>query len=65
VDGPTLEECTQKAIQAGALKPQGLKESMAAGVLEYQGQSFADTALAQARLEAWVRACLEGRPFPK
>ena len=55
----------QKAIAAGALKPQGLKESMAAGVLEYQGQSFANTALARARLEAWVQACLEGRPFPK
>jgi hypothetical protein len=55
--------CQQEAINAGALRPQGIKESMAASYLEYFGQSFADTPLAQHRLEAWTRECMRRKGF--
>ena len=47
-------QCQQEAIEAGALKPQGLMENIAAGTMSYNGQSFANTAVAQQRLKAWT-----------
>jgi hypothetical protein len=59
----SYEECRQAAIAAGALEPQTPAERAAAGVMAYNGQSWANTAVAQARLEEWTNACIEGRSF--
>jgi len=61
--GPVMteEEARALAIQMGALKPQGFQENWAAGVMSYNGRSFADTPLARSRLQAWTLAILEGR----
>jgi hypothetical protein len=59
----SYEECRQAAIAAGALEPQTLSERAAAGVMASNGQSWADTAAARARLEEWTNACIEGRGF--
>ena len=52
------ERCRQRAIAAGALKPKGMGERMAAGVLASNGQSWENTAKAQARLAAWIEQCM-------
>ena len=60
------EECRQAAIAAGALKPQGLAERMAAGVLAYQrGQSWASTPTAQNRLAAWIEECVRRKSYSR
>jgi hypothetical protein len=56
----TYEEARARAVEMGALKPQGLKENMAAGVMAHNGRSFAQTPLAQSRLEAWTQAIMRG-----
>ena len=43
--------CRQEAINAGALRPRGFGEGLAANVLESGGGSFAATPLAQGRLK--------------
>ena len=54
------EECRRKAIKAGVLKPRGFKEGMIANSMSYEGESFANSALAQARLAAWIEECMNG-----
>ena len=52
------------SYNAGSLKPQGMKERMAAGFLAYpEGQSWANTPRAQSRLEAWIKKCLRRKGF--
>jgi hypothetical protein len=57
------QDCLQAAIDAGALEPQDWKERMAAGVLTANGQCWADTPVARARLEAFVQECLRQKGF--
>ena len=57
----TYEEARAQAEAMGALKPQGMKENIAAGVMAHNGRSFAQTTLAQSRLEAWTQAILRGQ----
>jgi hypothetical protein len=65
-DDDRYEECRRRAIAAGALKPQGIAENMAAGVMAHQqGIAWASTAKAQYRLQVWIQDCLEGRAFSK
>jgi len=47
-------ECEQEAIEAGALKPQGLMENMSAGFMAYNYGDFAHTPLARERLHQWT-----------
>ena len=54
------QECERKAIAAGALKPQGMGERAAAGVMAANGQSWANSARAQARLREWTERCMSG-----
>jgi hypothetical protein len=54
------EQARAFAIDAGALEPQGMGERMAAGVNAYDGGHWAATPRAQARLEAWTEAILNG-----
>lgn len=59
----TYEEARASAIRNGALKPHGMKERMAAGILaNQQGNIWAweQTARAQQRLAEWTQAVLEG-----
>ena len=57
------EECRQAAIRAGALKPQGTLERIAAGKMAYDGRSFADTDVARARLTVSIRECMRRKGF--
>jgi hypothetical protein len=57
------DECRRAAIAAGALEPQGFMEGVAANWMSYNGQWFAHTALAQSRLEAWIRECMRRKGF--
>jgi len=57
------QECQEAAINSGALMPQGWKERMAAGIMAGNGGSWADTAVARARLEAWTQECMSRRGF--
>jgi hypothetical protein len=57
------QECQEAAINAGALKPQGWKERMAAGITEGNGGRWADTPVARARLEAWTQEYMRRRGF--
>lgn len=60
------EECKRKAIKAGALRAQGLAEKLAAGLIYSDtGVPFENSPLAQARLNAWIDDCMNGRPFRK
>jgi hypothetical protein len=58
----TLEEAEQFAIQAGALRPQGMKENMAEGIAKSNNWAFRweYTERAQSRLQAWTQAILNG-----
>jgi len=57
----TGEEAEGIAIAAGALKPQGFKEEIAANWNSYSNyQNWADTGQAQDRLKAWTEAILNG-----
>ena len=58
----TYEEAQQLAIAAGALKPHGLMENMAANWSSSQNWSFnyGNTVRARGRLEAWTAAILNG-----
>ena len=58
-----FEECRNAAIRAGALSPQGFKEGAAANWLDAQGQSFANSPLAQSRLEAWIKECMKRKGY--
>jgi hypothetical protein len=60
----TYEEAQQIAIDAGALKPQGMAENTAAGISANRDWSFRweNTPRAQGRLEAWTNAILQGVP---
>ena len=58
------DECRQAAIEAGALKPQGFWDWMAAGFLaKDEGLDWADTPKARSRLEAWIKACMRRKGF--
>jgi hypothetical protein len=67
------EACRQRAIAAGALKPQSFAERAINGMRyadgpTYAGQPVMDyskTRYAQRRLEMWIDDCLNGRPFTK
>jgi hypothetical protein len=56
-------ECWQEAISAGALEPQGLLDRMAAGHMAYNGQSWADTPKARARLQEMLKDCMWRKGF--
>jgi hypothetical protein len=57
----TEDEAIRAAIAAGALQPQGFRESLADNVNSTQNyQNWSDTALARGRLEAWTNAILNG-----
>lgn len=56
----SYEEARRLAISVGALKPQGMTERMAAGVMSYNGGSWSHTERAQARLQDWTQAILNG-----
>jgi hypothetical protein len=58
-DEDLYEECRQRAIAAGALEPQGFREGLSANWLSYKGRSFAETPVAQARLQAWIEECVQ------
>ncbi len=60
----TYEEAQQIAIDAGALKPHGFRENIAAGVAANNDLSFrwSATPRAQSRLSAWTEAVLNGVP---
>jgi tetratricopeptide (TPR) repeat protein len=67
------EACRQRAIAAGALKPQSFSERAINGMRygggpTYAGQpvmDYSQTRYAQRRLEMWIDDCLNGRPFTK
>ena len=67
------EACRQRAIAAGALKPQSFSERAFngmryAGDPTYEGQPvmpYSETIYAQRKLEMWIDDCLNGRPFTK
>jgi hypothetical protein len=57
----TWEEARAAAIAAGALRPQGFAEGVAANLNSYQNyRNWSETPRAQARLEAWTRAIMDG-----
>ncbi|HKM62522.1 MAG TPA: hypothetical protein VJY39_08540 [Acidisphaera sp.] len=56
----SFEEARQRAIQLGALKPQGAAEKMAAGSIAANGGAFSQTARAQQRLALWMDALMIG-----
>lgn len=56
-------ECRQEAINAGALKPQGWKERIAANLISSNGGSWSDSVTARSRLEAWTNDCMRRRGF--
>jgi hypothetical protein len=59
----TEDEARTKAIKAGALKPQGLKERMAAGILAHNQTNpwaWRSTPRAQQRLTEWTEAIESG-----
>lgn len=60
----TYEEARALAIQAGALEPQGMGERMACGIKKHENWFFqwSDSPTAQARLQAWTKAILDGVP---
>ncbi len=58
----TETEARQRAIELGALEPQGFMENMRANWIENnRGQRWADTELAQQRLKLWTQAILDGK----
>ena len=57
----TRDEALAEAKRFGALKPQGVRESMAANVNEYHtGQPWEQTDRAQQRLQLWADAIQRG-----
>ena len=56
----SFEEAKRRAIQLGALKPQGTAEKMAAGTIAANGGTFSQTAQAQQRLALWMDALMIG-----
>ena len=57
-------DCQQKAIGAGALKPQGFGERFAANLAAQQGGiPFENTVLAQSRLDEWTRDCMRRKGY--
>ncbi len=60
----TYEEAQQLAIDAGALEPQGMTESIACNIAACKDWSFkwANTPHAQERFVQWTNAILDGVP---
>jgi hypothetical protein len=56
-------KCQQEAVKAGALKPQGVMERMAAGHILNQGGFWRDTARAKDRLDEWTRECMRRKGY--
>jgi hypothetical protein len=58
------EQAQQIAIQAGALEPQGFGENVAYNIKKSENWFFqwADTRVAQDRLDRWTDAVLRGIP---
>lgn len=56
-------ECQQEAIDAGALKPQGIWERIAANIISFNGGFWENTPLAQQRLHDWTYECMRRRGF--
>ena len=54
-------QCRQEAIDAGALKPQGFGEGVAASSLQDPGGRFAATPRAQARLQQMTQDLFQRR----
>jgi hypothetical protein len=60
----TYDEAQRIAIDAGALEPHGMRESIARSIASNEDWSFtwSETPRAQARLQAWTQAVLDGVP---
>ncbi len=54
-------ECQQAAIESGALRPQGISESLAANWMSCQGQRWEDCPRARQRLQEWTLDCLRNK----
>ena len=57
----TYQEAQDLAITAGALKPKGILENIAAAIMLNQGRHWSDTERAKHRLEDWTQIILTGR----